>query len=226
MEFDPVHDLQQAFRKTVQAFSFPGRLVDLTSHAQKLQFELTWPPAMLVVGWMLLDTETSYACANAAAAKILALLTFARPKPTPEAGYIFCDGRAGAFLQVLAEAPLADLVDPHASATIVALADFGPESPAYSLTGPGIESATTCHIGLAEGWLAQRAERNQEFPMGLDLILIDQHNQLMALPRTTRIASVESRQPGIAQQNDFQKSPAIGRQEISKRMPPASMRGI
>jgi len=35
-------------------------------------------------------------------------------------------------------------------------------------------------------------------------------------------ASCQLKQFGIAQQNDFQRSPVIGRPEISKRMPPTA----
>ncbi|HCW91511.1 MAG TPA: carbon-phosphorus lyase subunit PhnH, partial [Marinobacter sp.] len=40
--------------------------------------------------------------------------------------------------------------------------------------------------GLTSQWLAERARWNRNFPMGVDLILVDD-TQVVALPRTTRI---------------------------------------
>jgi alpha-D-ribose 1-methylphosphonate 5-triphosphate synthase subunit PhnH len=191
MPFDPVHDIQKVFRKTVEAFSYPGRVIDLSPQADRLDFEsVNCPKAMLALGWMLLDADTTFSCREAEAARLLSLLSFARQRPCAEAQFVFTDGLAPEFLGDLEAAMAGDLIDPHQSATVIAAAGLDGEGREYLLEGPGIESELRCRIGLAEGWRELRAERNREFPMGVDLILVDGQNRLMALPRTTLVREV------------------------------------
>ena len=184
---DPVHDLQRAFRKIVTALSFPGRLVNLAPEAQGIDLEFGLPSGLVLIAWMLLDTETSFYCAEAEASQSLALLSFSRTKPIGEARFLFCDGRSPDFLELLNQAGNGNLIDPHESATIIAQCDFVAADPSFVLSGPGIEDSTICQIGLCPGWLEIRNQRNQEFPLGIDLILVDGANRAMALPRSTKI---------------------------------------
>ncbi len=55
------------------------------------------------------------------------------------------------------------------------------------LQGPGIETAENAQIAASELWMIDRAEANKEYPLGVDMILIDRHRNLMCLPRTTMI---------------------------------------
>ena len=187
MPLDPVHDLQRAFRKLVRALSFPGRLVDLGLEAGKIDLEFGLPRGLLVIAWMLLDSETSFYCADPSASKNLALLSFCRGAAIDEARFLFCDGQGQDFLKLLEQASVGSLIDPHESATIIARGDFDEASPLYSLTGPGIADKSLINIGLCPGWLEIRNRRNQEFPLGMDLIIVDHANRAIALPRSTKI---------------------------------------
>ena len=53
--------------------------------------------------------------------------------------------------------------------------------------GPGIEQTENAELDGSENWLEERAEAVKEYPLGVDLILIDQNSNLMCLPRTTII---------------------------------------
>lgn len=184
---DPVHDLQRAFRKLVTAYSFPGRLADLSAEAEGLEPPAGWPALMPVLAWMLLDAETSFHCADPVLGDRLAMVSFSARRPLGEADFAFCAGSGPDFGLALERAKAGSLADPHLSATVVASADFSEAQPLYKLTGPGIETSALCRIGLAPGWLGLREGRNREFPLGLDLILVDAGHRLLALPRSVRV---------------------------------------
>lgn len=189
MAFDPVHDVQRAFRKTVRAFSFPGRVVDLGPESTGQDFGIPLPSALFVVARMLLDAETTFYCQDDSLAGVLEMLTFARRAPIDRADFIIVDGRCRELTEALATAKCGTLTDPHESATIIALASFGEELEEWRLAGPGIDGERRCRFSLAAGWDRARAERNREFPLGVDLVLISNDNRLAVLPRTTRISA-------------------------------------
>jgi alpha-D-ribose 1-methylphosphonate 5-triphosphate synthase subunit PhnH len=74
---------------------------------------------------------------------------------------------------------------PDRSATLVmAIAAF--DGAALRLTGPGIETSATLHVGAGAATLAAQLHANRAgFPLGVDLILTA-GDRLAALPRTTR----------------------------------------
>jgi alpha-D-ribose 1-methylphosphonate 5-triphosphate synthase subunit PhnH len=59
----------------------------------------------------------------------------------------------------------------------------------WQLTGPGIATTQTLGIaGLDPAWLVRRQAWNEGFPLGVDLILMDE-TRVVALPRTTIVTS-------------------------------------
>jgi alpha-D-ribose 1-methylphosphonate 5-triphosphate synthase subunit PhnH len=56
----------------------------------------------------------------------------------------------------------------------------------WEVTGPGVESLHR-FASSENAWFAGRALRHDEFPCGIDLILIDEQGNLAALPRTANI---------------------------------------
>jgi alpha-D-ribose 1-methylphosphonate 5-triphosphate synthase subunit PhnH len=117
------------------------------------------------------------------------MLTFARREPIERADFVIVDGRCDELNAALRNAKCGTLNDPHESATIIALAGFGGNLDEWRLAGPGIDGERSCRFSLAAGWDTARAERNREFPLGVDLVLISEDNRLAVLPRTTRVAS-------------------------------------
>jgi alpha-D-ribose 1-methylphosphonate 5-triphosphate synthase subunit PhnH len=79
-------------------------------------------------------------------------------------------------------------LDPHRGATVVLEAGRLEEAGPLRLEGPGIDGSRTLGVGMESGWVDERARRNAEYPLGLDLYLVDAAGRLVGLPRTTRIA--------------------------------------
>jgi alpha-D-ribose 1-methylphosphonate 5-triphosphate synthase subunit PhnH len=61
-----------------------------------------------------------------------------------------------------------------------------------TLTGPGIEKETHLGVwGLSRDFFKEWTACNQEFPLGVDLILADKSGRICALPRSTQINTIQ-----------------------------------
>lgn len=192
MRLDAVHDLQRVFRKILQATASPGTIVELAREAELLDLELPANKGILLVALALLDAETSFSVLSTdpeAQVDAIAHMTYARAVADEAADFIFAIGEAGAAraAEAIAQARPGTLVDPHLGATIVVEARSLSEAGSLLLSGPGIESSARLGVGLEGGWVAARAAKNVEFPLGVDLIFVDARFRLAALPRTTSV---------------------------------------
>jgi alpha-D-ribose 1-methylphosphonate 5-triphosphate synthase subunit PhnH len=194
MRLDAVHDLQRVFRKILAATASPGAIVDLAGEAELLDLELPLNRGILLVALALLDGETSFAVDSAdrgAHGETVSHMTYAKATRPEEADFVFVLGGADPA-GAIAAARIGTLVDPHLGATIVVeVESLEEEGGALELSGPGIESLARLGVRPAAvpgaGWIAARAAKNREFPLGVDLILVDSRCRLAALPRTTVI---------------------------------------
>ncbi|MET4026413.1 alpha-D-ribose 1-methylphosphonate 5-triphosphate synthase subunit PhnH [Marinobacter sp. MBR-99] len=169
---------QRAFRALMTAFSFPGRRQLLPPCTDALG-----PTCVVAV---LCDNEITLADPEQLIPPADIRRLGIREAGTESAGFVVADGRhAPTFAPTLGT-----LAEPEQGATVivrVASLENASEFP-LMLRGPGIEN--TCYLaveGLHSGWLAARHRWNRSFPMGVDLILVDD-NQVVALPRTTQIS--------------------------------------
>ena len=189
MQLDPVHDLQAVFRKILNVMSRPGTVLDLSREAGLLDLELPLNKGLMLVALALLDAETSFALSSGDSylqSKAISQMTYAKTAVLGEADFIFVPSGADAA-KAIAAAKSGTLVDPHLGATIVIEVPSVDEKGVLQLSGPGIESTARFGVGLDHGWLAARGAKNIEFPLGVDLIFVDERLHLCALPRTTLV---------------------------------------
>jgi alpha-D-ribose 1-methylphosphonate 5-triphosphate synthase subunit PhnH len=193
VKLDAVHDLQAVFRELMLAVAFPGSERRIGEEASRIDIDAPLPKSLLVVALALLDAETSFALApdDEVAASFLARMTYARRVPLSEADFVFVPGGEGNIARAIAEAREGTLIDPHLGATIVALVDSLGSGPAIGLSGPGIESRAELRAGSSAPWLAARERKNREYPLGVDLYLVDVSGGIAALPRATRAVMEE-----------------------------------
>jgi alpha-D-ribose 1-methylphosphonate 5-triphosphate synthase subunit PhnH len=189
MKLDPVHDLQRVFRKILAATASPGTIVELGAEALLLDLELPLNKGVLLVALALLDAETSFYASSPEAAsprEAIAHMTYAKPTYPDEADFVFVLGSEG-VPEAIAAAAAGSLVDPHLGATIVVEVESIDEAGELVLSGPGIESSARLGLVPDPAWLEARNAKNHEFPLGVDLILVDSRYRLTSLPRTTRM---------------------------------------
>ncbi|MCO1601640.1 phosphonate C-P lyase system protein PhnH [Desulfosporosinus nitroreducens] len=194
MKLDLVHDLQEAYRKTLDSMSRPGLISNIQDQASKVALEISNfnPPAPLVMVLMLFDTEVKFKVCSKREAEIAELinqLTYAKATEIENADFILVlnDADPEEFEQVINSACPGDLHDPHKAATIIIEADSVSNDRDLTLIGPGIEIESFISVRTSHNWVDLRADKNSEYPLGIDLIFTDRNANILCLPRTTQI---------------------------------------
>ena len=176
---------QQTFRVLLQALSHPGRVLTLPAG--------TPPESWRTVLPTLLDQEVSFAVLGPGAEVVAAELQDLTQAPVSElaqADFLLIMG-GGSQGRVL-EAKRGCLEYPDQGATLFYLVEEvregGLQPAPVRLTGPGIPTAR-CPVvrGLDQAEWQYLTQINREFPLGVDCFFLDRQQQVMGLPRSTRV---------------------------------------
>jgi len=191
MTFDPVHDTQKAFRLLADCSAFPGKTADLKKLAAGITLDLPFSRGTALICLTLLDGEVNFYASDESVRRRLSELTYSRPAPLEEALYVIAGEESPE--EIIGGAGRGTLIDPHLGATIILPVDSleGRTGTGYTLSGPGIETTKTVRIDSRVEWLEPLKRANREFPLGVDLYLLDREDRLMVLPRTTRIGRAD-----------------------------------
>ena len=192
MKLDLVHDIQAAYRQTLDSMSRPGLISNIRDQADNLNMEISCFGSTLVLVLMLFDTEVKFkVCSEREAelAKLINQLTYAKATEVESADYILVlnDAKAADLEKAFRMAYPGDLLDPHKAATIIIEADAVSNDRNLILTGPGIEKERYINVKTTDRWVDLRTEKNSEYPLGIDLIFTDWYDNILCLPRTTQI---------------------------------------
>ncbi|BET68638.1 phosphonate C-P lyase system protein PhnH [Opitutales bacterium ASA1] len=150
--------------------------------------------AAACVAFALLDADVTYHTSGYGEQEdaYLRLNTASRHVEASTADFLFLFGTGSPA--PLHEARTGLLAYPDASATaVLQVGPIGKSSATgglqLELSGPGIESREIVFVaGLRPEFLEILAERNREFPLGLDAILVSPDDCVLCLPRTTKVA--------------------------------------
>ena len=189
---DLTHFTQDIFRKLVDCFARPGTTAPMPMLA-KVNVNGLYDETMSVM-MALLDGEVSFCIAstNEQLQKDVRMLTGAKITNLAEADFIVIphDATVQQVETVFRNAKTGDLIDPQKSATI--LYEVAPNASRnnFSLQGPGIKTTYEIAMGISQQLMEIRAMRNKEFPLGIDLIMIDKQQEVYAIPRTTVMTEV------------------------------------
>ncbi|QRG69070.1 phosphonate C-P lyase system protein PhnH [Brevibacillus choshinensis] len=197
MSLDIVHDIQTAYRSVLDSLSRPGVVSNLTEQASRVDIESGCFEATLILALMLLDTEVTFAVVadgeqQELVTRLFNQLTYAKSVEIDQADYAFVlsSAKAEQLEAALEMAKTGELINPHESATIVVEADLVSQEKGLVLRGPGIETETVARVERSGEWLRVRAEKNEEFPLGIDILFVDREHRLLGLPRTTKVEQV------------------------------------
>lgn len=167
---------QRVFRRLMEAFSYPGRVVEITEANEAAD-------ALTAVLATLLDSEVSLADPEGLVSQEDWPRLEARAAKPEQADFILAQGARALGI----EPRLGSLESPERSATLILRVAALGQGAGYGLSGPGVNGSHALHLsGLDPAWLAARATWNSAFPTGVDLLLVDA-TRIAALPRTTRI---------------------------------------
>jgi alpha-D-ribose 1-methylphosphonate 5-triphosphate synthase subunit PhnH len=192
LKLDLVHDVQIIYRKMIDSTARPGTISQLQEQAEKLELETGCLKSTLLLALVLLDTEVTFAMIgeeSARAATLINQLTYAKESEVHEADYIFILRSATTHQgeQAILAAKIGDLVNPHHAATLIIEADEVSQDRDLLLSGPGIKEVSPLQVTTKLNWLEPRSTQNREYPMGIDMILVDPEHHTVCLPRTTQI---------------------------------------
>jgi alpha-D-ribose 1-methylphosphonate 5-triphosphate synthase subunit PhnH len=196
--------MQQAYRLLVHATSFPGSVIDLAPLFDERHGSEPAPATAMLLARTLLDAEVTFSCSTSfdeLSPLELAQVTYARPATAESARFLIvchrdADEQDGGLCEAIDRANAGTLSDPHLGATVIGLlpsiANDAREVPAddrvaLTLSGPGIDGSRELFTTAPTEWIERRAERNREFPLGIDLLLFSRTGQLISLPRTTQV---------------------------------------
>ena len=172
---------QRVFRLLMQAFAYPGSVVRLSDQNDALVRCLA----------TLVDRETGLADPHGLLGQEQWSLLEAGRAEADQSAFVVAQGKKEPnFIP-----QRGTLESPQQGATvIVRVAHLGDERSTgqrLRLHGPGIQGQTPLQVeGLHAEWLQARVIWNADFPMGVDLLLVD-GNCAAAIPRTTRILTME-----------------------------------
>lgn len=172
---------QQAFRQLMRAFARPGSL-ELLSTTPNTHGEAAQDAKITVLA-TLLDDQVTLSDPNNLLSPLVLQRLEVRPETLDRAAFILARGD----LEPGFQPRLGTLESPEGGGTIIVCVEKLGEGISLTLTGPGIEDRRMLAVtGLHPHWLVARQNWTQGFPLGVDLILVDD-TCIAALPRTTKI---------------------------------------
>jgi alpha-D-ribose 1-methylphosphonate 5-triphosphate synthase subunit PhnH len=166
---------QRAFRRILDAFSYPGRIVELETQAGHVL------PLVLA---SLADPATTLADPNQLVGAADRQRLGAKTVTTDQAQFVVMPGNQIPDFELA----LGTLDSPEKGATLVLVADEIKQGSGLELSGPGIQNSSSLEVtGVDPQWWKLRKQWNSAFPLGIDVVLLDEHS-LVALPRTIKVA--------------------------------------
>ena len=171
---------QQIFRHLLSCMSLPGTIADLGLYLGESN------ALMGVLATLLDNTVTLHDIHELVCQRNRRFLN-SPTAPLPEARFIVADGAIAPDTNFSPH--LGTLASPELGATIILQGrQLGNGELTVSLTGPGIPFAKENKValnGFHDAWFSRRQEWVNNFPLGIDLILVDA-TQVMIIPRTTQ----------------------------------------
>ncbi|WP_209124179.1 phosphonate C-P lyase system protein PhnH [Alkalihalobacillus sp. BA299] len=196
--FDLVHGTQTIYRKLLDSMARPGKIQNIHSSIEMLNTPYHFPRALEAIALTLVDQEVSFAINGDCSSDITQYLqwkTFGKAAPITEADFIFINKpkEEEELTRLMKSVKVGTLEDPHLSATIIVFVekiftDSFSSGMTLLLRGPGIaEEIKVCVDGFSQHWINERRKVNQEYPLGIDMVLVSETGEMLGIPRTTLI---------------------------------------
>lgn len=196
MTIDQVHDMQQVYRKLLHSMSRPGTISSIQDIAGRVDYKLPCYQATLLCLLTLLDAEVTFHILSDEKQELVEKIseyTLAKYAPINEADFVIVlhDDTESAIIQTIEHCKIGNLIDPQNSATWIIESPPIANGEELALTGPGIKHHAQLQVGFTPLMWQARNERTKEYPLGIDLIFVDDQAQLACVPRTTSVEMLE-----------------------------------
>lgn len=194
MERSDIFYSQSTFRQCLMAMANPGTLHPIAPSPVLPDAAETLSPFLAGLAVTLLDQEVSFHVQHGAGTDIayLQLYTSGRPAEAEACDYFLADGKEPFHPLALKKG---DLLHPDRSCTVLCQVRQLSTVPVSSecslllkLSGPGIADEANVYVdGLWTETVAEWKTMNQEYPLGIDWVLVDDEGKLCAIPRSCRL---------------------------------------
>lgn len=198
MAIDQIHDTQQAYRKILHSMSRPGTISDLQPITKQIDEELPCFQALFLSALTLLDAEVTFCVKgnqdkSKKLSELLSSYTMSHATTVEQADFLFIlqDAPEDEVNEALQDCKNGNLVDPQQSATWIIESSVLTNESAFTLKGPGINGVQHLYTGLSEIFWQRRKDKVKEYPLGIDLIMVDAIGQIACIPRTTSTSNME-----------------------------------
>lgn len=179
-----VHTTQAVYRQLINAMSRPGHTEVITEEVKNYS---DFSDAALLISMTLFDNEISFFSRDKTMLKELKVLTGGIPNKDYTTADFIVLKEADLKEEYFTEVMQGILISPEKSATLIIEANRIGEGSEYRLSGPGIKDTTDVKLSLESRWVELRNEICKEFPLGIDLILTDKNNNVVMIPRTSKV---------------------------------------
>lgn len=191
-------EIAKCYRSLVEANSFPGEIKRFDTNIDESFPATSMYSSTNILCLMLLDTEVTYKIVGEndyeenKKNKIIKELTYSVEEDICNADYVIVSKEVDKYkiLEIISELKKGTLVDPHTSATLIIEVSSLYEGDRFICSGPGIEKEKEILIKKGYGWYLERNNKNKEFPLGIDIILVDKDKNILAIPRTTNLERI------------------------------------
>ena len=144
---------------------------------------------------MLIDSTCSLAVAASKPEQLrqaITAATFAQAVAPQQAdiALVGFDAELQAAERLLAELPGGTDIAPETGATVIIECERISkisEVAHFSVTGPGVKACNSFSAS-SNWWMHAREQRKDRFPCGIDIILLDQFGNMVALPRSSQLS--------------------------------------
>ncbi|ARF17662.1 phosphonate C-P lyase system protein PhnH [Sporosarcina ureae] len=196
MAIDQVHDLQYVYRKLLHSMSRPGTISSITEPVNRMDYSIPCSEALLLTAMALLDGEVTFHIVSDEHQELIEKIseyTSAKYASIDEADFVIVlrEDKEQEIRRALEQCKVGSLIDPQQSSTWLIESSVLENDGETVLKGPGIQSEVSLQTGFPVTLWQARNQRTNEFPMGIDLIFIDQASQIACVPRTTAVAHKE-----------------------------------
>lgn len=167
------------FRAALEALARPG---------ERYPIRPLFSSPLLAMASVLLYGETSYFYEGKADFELVRAISGAAKRGAAEADYLFADAPEQTLIE---RARAGSGESPEQGTTLIFMVDAAQGSTPVRLSGPGINGVKEISLPLSSACIAARRSKNAYFPLGIDILLLDQENKVLGIPRTTAIEILE-----------------------------------
>ncbi len=195
-----IHRMQHAFRAAMDALAHPGRVrvlpVDLGKAAPT-----GLDPALDTAVRMFVDQAVTFAfLGDAVRERAIASETRSRAQGAAQAAFVIVppDATDPTVSYAVEKASSGTLISPEKGATVIVGVGRLSQEPAEGLVecvveGPGVKGRNR-FFASSDAWLKARTARPDEYPCGIEIVLVDGEGRIVALPRSSKVEAADARE--------------------------------